>query len=73
MHYVILFNSVHFVMKAEKAIKEKGIGVQLIPVPRQFSSDCGMAIKIKEENIESVKQLLEKGSYKVEGIHKISE
>jgi len=60
-------------MKAEKAIKEKGIGVQLIPVPRQFSSDCGMAIKIKEESIEIVKQLIEKGNYKVEGIHKISE
>lgn len=60
-------------MKAEKAIKEKNISVQLIPVPRQFSSDCGMAIKIKEENIDIVRQLLEKGKYKVEGIHKISE
>jgi len=33
-------------MKAEKLLKGKGLKVDLIPVPREISSDCGVAVEV---------------------------
>jgi electron transfer flavoprotein alpha/beta subunit len=53
MQCLFLFESVHQVMRAEKLLKEKGMEVDLLPVPREVSSDCGVAIEmalvLKEE------------------------
>jgi hypothetical protein len=46
MKCVFLFGSIHHVMKAEKLLKGKGMEVDLIPVPREISSDCGVAIEL---------------------------
>ncbi|HUL30016.1 MAG TPA: DUF3343 domain-containing protein [Thermodesulfobacteriota bacterium] len=50
MKCVFLFESVHRVMRAEKILKEKGIKVDLIPVPREISSDCGVAVELSKES-----------------------
>jgi len=49
MTCILLFQSVHQVMKAEKVLKERGMAVDLIPVPREISSDCGVAIQVPSE------------------------
>lgn len=36
-------------MKAEKLLKGKGIKIDLIPVPREISSDCGVAIELSRD------------------------
>jgi hypothetical protein len=33
-------------MRAEKILKGQGMEVDLIPVPREISSDCGVAIEL---------------------------
>jgi hypothetical protein len=33
-------------MRAEKLLKGKGMKIDLIPVPREISSDCGVAIEL---------------------------
>ena len=58
MKYVFLFESVHRVMKAEKLLKGKGIKIDLIPVPREISSDCGVAIELSEESEEKALLIL---------------
>jgi len=70
MKYVITFASVHFVMKAERVLKENGIEVRLIPTPRKISSDCGMSIEIQDENIERIKTLLSNYECRMERIYK---
>jgi len=42
---VAIFHSIHRVMKAEKVLKAARIEILLIPVPRQLTSDCGLAIR----------------------------
>ena len=34
-------------LKAEKALKKEGIKHELVPVPRNLSTDCGMCIRIE--------------------------
>jgi len=33
-------------MRAEKMLKGRGIAVDLIPVPREINSDCGVAVEV---------------------------
>jgi hypothetical protein len=51
---VFLFPSVSHVLKAEKILIAAGIAHKLIPVPRQISSDCGVCLRIAEEQQAAV-------------------
>ncbi|MBP6940689.1 MAG: DUF3343 domain-containing protein [Syntrophorhabdaceae bacterium] len=46
MIYFLIFYSIHDVLKAEKALKGRDVAIELVPVPRNLSSDCGMCIKL---------------------------
>jgi len=54
----LLFNSIHYVMKAEERIKDAGIIIDLVPVPREISSDCGMCIAFSEQDLRKVVSLV---------------
>ena len=45
---LVLFQSTHDVIKAERTCLAAKIPVQVIPVPRSISSECGMALEINE-------------------------
>lgn len=61
---VAIFHSIHRVMKAEKVLKAARVEILLIPVPRQLTSDCGLAIRFapaeqaKVWSVLSAEQLL---------------
>jgi len=59
---VAIFHSVHRVMKAEKILTGQHLDILLIPVPRQLSADCGMAIRYPHECHPQVQQALAEGS-----------
>lgn len=46
---VAIFHSIHRVMKAEKILKGKKLEMLLIPVPRQLTADCGLAIRFSRD------------------------
>lgn len=69
MKCVLLFESVHQVMRAEKFLKGKGFPIDLIPVPRQISSDCGVAIELPWEEKEKVLLELEKCRVSIMGFY----
>jgi hypothetical protein len=56
--YVAIFHSIHRVMKAEKLLKLAGAAVLLIPVPRQLTSDCGLALRYDEDGRAQVEEIL---------------
>jgi len=58
---VAIFNSIHRVMQAEKLLKARGAEILLIPVPRQLTSDCGLAIRYAEEDRDQVEAILREG------------
>lgn len=55
---VAIFHSIHRVMKAEQILLEEPLDVLLIPVPRQLSADCGMALRFAREWLDPVRQRL---------------
>ena len=48
--HFLIFATIHDVLKAEKILKEAVVDVEIVPVPRALSSDCGVCIKSGEES-----------------------
>ncbi|HNQ67480.1 MAG TPA: DUF3343 domain-containing protein [Bacteroidales bacterium] len=47
---VLTFQSTHHVLKAEKILIEAGFKFDIIPTPKNISSDCGMSIRLDSES-----------------------
>jgi len=47
--HIFTFNSTHHVLKAEKLLIDKGIRHEIIPTPKNISSDCGMSIRVNPD------------------------
>jgi len=50
MDAVIVFPTTHLTLKAEKVLEEELIPFRTIMKPRRISSDCGLAIRISEDD-----------------------
>jgi len=57
-YWVALFNTVSHVMKAEKILKEAGIPHKIVPVPKMISSDCGVCLRYRLEEKETIMAVL---------------
>lgn len=65
---VVLFHNTSAVMRAEKVLQKAGLVIKLVPTPREFSSDCGMAVRFNWLDQERVKLLLAQAHVEVAGI-----
>ena len=52
-HY-LLFHTIHDMLKAEKRLKEYGLSFELMPIPRNLSSDCGSCIRLYDSLEEAM-------------------
>lgn len=66
---VAIFHSIHRVMKAEKLLKQAGKKVLLIPVPRQLTSDCGLAIRFAQECRAEIEDVLSASGLEVQELY----
>lgn len=70
---LLIFNSVHKVMKAEKALKKAGLDVRIMPVPRKLSSDCGLSLAFPVEVSDKVEEVLAEAGCPAEETYKLVE
>jgi hypothetical protein len=66
---VVLFHGIQSVMRAEKVLGRAGLSVKLVPTPRQFSSDCGVALRFPWSDVEQVREQLTAARVEIDGIH----
>ena len=55
---VVLFHTTSSAIRAEKLLIGEGYAVKLVPTPRQFSSDCGIALRFEWDYREQVNLVL---------------
>ena len=67
--FVFVLYSIHNVMKAEKILKSKRIAFDTIPVPKEISSDCGMAILAASPDKHRVRKVLGESKIDIKGIY----
>ncbi|MCX7838672.1 MAG: DUF3343 domain-containing protein [Anaerolineae bacterium] len=68
MNGVVLFHTTSAALRAEKVLQRAGLVVKLIPTPREFSSDCGIALQFEWKDVARVQQLLEDARVECAGI-----
>jgi hypothetical protein len=68
---VIIVYSTSHAMRIEKLLQAQNIPCKLIPVPRQISSDCGVCIRILQQDIEMARRVVEEAGIEIQGIHEI--
>jgi len=56
-------------MRGEAVLNRAGLGVKLIPVPRNLSSDCGLAIRIAAQDREQALTVLARERVEIAGVH----
>jgi hypothetical protein len=66
---VILFYGTQAAFRAEKALKQANLAVRLVPTPRQFSSDCGVALCFAWPDLEQVQARLAMARVGFDAIH----
>jgi len=68
---VVLFYTNSSVMRAEKLLMKAGYSIKLIPTPREFSSDCGVALRFDWADYEQVKLILDTAHLEIGAIHQM--
>ena len=66
---VVLFHTTSSAMRAEKTLLRGGLEIKMIPTPRQFSSDCGIALRFDRPQTPAVQEMLEAARVETAGIH----
>jgi len=66
---VALFHTTSAALRAEKTLLAAGIPVKLIPTPRQFSSDCGVALRFEWERREEAATAIRSAGIETAGMH----
>jgi len=66
---VALFHTNSAVLRSEKILLREGFTIKLIPVPRQLSSDCGIALRFDLSAETRVRGILEEAGVLIDSIH----
>ncbi|MBM3141654.1 MAG: DUF3343 domain-containing protein [Chloroflexi bacterium] len=70
-HGVVLFHTTSAAMRAEKVLMKAGYAIKLIPTPREFSSDCGIALRFDWNQHDQVKSLLDAAHVEIDAIRQM--
>jgi hypothetical protein len=70
---ILIFHSIHRVMRAEKELKTAGFDVRLLPVPRQLSSDCGLSLGFRYPDRTRVEARLDAAGCPAEEVYRWQE
>lgn len=68
---VIIFNSTHQALQAEKVLEDAGLSIDIVPRPPELSADCGLAIEFAEPDEPAIKALLADRRIEYAGIFSI--
>ncbi|MGI6344618.1 MAG: DUF3343 domain-containing protein [Bacillota bacterium] len=60
--YIITFHSTYWALAAERVLQTAGFSCRLRPVPREFSSSCGVCVAVETDDLQSVLQVLQENA-----------
>lgn len=55
--YIIAFDSTHYAINTEKKLMGAA-PMMMVPTPREISVSCGLSIKIRDQDLESILEAL---------------
>jgi len=70
-YYVAVFDSTHYALKFEKAVRDCGFTISIMPAPREITASCGISAKLEAEEIEKIMALAAKENLNVAGYYHV--
>ncbi len=71
-YYLAVFNSTHHAIKFEKVLKEAGVLINIIPVPREIAASCGLAAKFEKDKYEDINNIVKLNNLQVAAYYDVS-
>ena len=68
---VILVWSSSHAIRVEHVLNRAGITSKLIPTPRQFTSDCGLSVRIRREDADAARKAMDDAWAEYESIREL--
>jgi hypothetical protein len=68
---VATFDNTHNALRFEKTLKENQIKLTVMPVPREISASCGLAVKFDLEKYENISSLAADNEIMVKNYYQI--
>ncbi len=65
---VVLFFTTSSALRSERVLLDAGLEIKIIPTPREFSSDCGIACRFNWTERERVKKTLADATVEISGV-----
>jgi len=53
---IVLFQNIRQVIKAEQWCRDNNLPVKVIPVPKPWSSECGMCLETTKDNADQLEE-----------------
>jgi uncharacterized protein YabE (DUF348 family) len=69
---VVLLPSTSAALRSEKVLIKAGLEVKLIPVPREVSSNCGIAVRFVWAERAQVEATLSAAAVDIDAVHRLS-
>lgn len=71
-YYFLTFRSTHDVLKFDKETSKENYKTTIMPVPREVSHSCGLALRFDIEDLEIIEELSQKRNLRTEGLYKVT-
>ena len=68
---VVLFHTSSAALRAEKILRREKLPIKMIPTPRQFSSDCGVALRFEWRSEMRTRTLLESARVEIASVREL--
>ena len=66
---LIVFESIHQALRAEKLLNKAGLRVELIPTPREISVSCGQSIALPATELSVASAIISREIISFRGIY----
>lgn len=68
-YYILTFQNTLGAINGESELKERKIKIEIMPTPTSITKSCGISIKIKSEDIEEIKKIIEENKMHIKNIY----
>ncbi len=68
-HCVLIFASIHDVTAAERTLQSNDLWCDMVPTPRELSSNCGMALEVLHEDLLMIQEAVQGTAIVLQEIH----
>lgn len=66
---LLVFDSIHQALHAEKVLLKAGLFCEMIPTPREISTSCGQSIAVSATDLASVLEVISREIIRYSGVY----